>query len=107
MKISSKIMYAPLTLVFAFTLALPAHALDGKAWGGQCISVGSGGAVSSAACGDGASCTGSGRGGSDCTFTIRDNTSKEIRSQKPLSPNAKGSDPVILKNSVTKQQLKN
>lgn len=98
--ISSKFIYGSLILAFASMLALPAHALGGNAWGGKCIHVRPGGSTTAVACGDGASCTGSGMGGSECTIGMKAITSKA------LTPNAKSADPSILKGSAPKQPVK-
>ncbi len=97
--ISNKIMYASFAFAIALILAIPAHAKDGKAWGGKCIHVGSGGATTAVSCGDGASCSGGGWGGGDCTIGMRDTS-------RTLTPKAKSADPVILKGSVPKQPVK-
>lgn len=94
-----KIMYASFAFAIALILALPAHAKDGKAWGGKCIHVGSGGATTAVSCGDGASCSGGGWGGGDCTIGMRDTS-------KTLTPKAKSADPAILKGSAPKQPVK-
>lgn len=94
MKMPSKSIYASLTLVFTFALAVPANARDGQAWGGQCITNTAKGIIA-VACGDGASCSGNGRGGSDCTFSIKAEPAhktegRETVTQRTVIPKANG-----------------
>lgn len=68
MKLSSRFRTTTLILVSSVMLSFPALAVDGKAWGGQCV-VNNGSSYNSASCGsEGVSCSGNGRGGVDCTW---------------------------------------
>lgn len=100
--ISSKFIYVSLTLAFASMIALPSHARDGKAWGGKCIDASSSG-TTVVTCGDGATCSGGGWGGSDCTIGIMADTSKP---KTPKTPKIKSADPVVLKGLAPKQPVK-
>lgn len=67
--VNSKAMSATIAIVLSVAFSTSASARDGKAWGGQCIVSGVGGAVSSESCNsEGVSCIGNGRGGTDCTW---------------------------------------
>jgi len=98
MKMPSKSIYASLTLVFAFALAIPAHARDGQAWGGQCVVTDdSGSRVNSASCdSSGVSCSGDGTGGVSCSWSIA--------APSPEISNGEVSKPAVMtKDDVTKR----
>jgi len=53
------------------TSAMPVWAADGQAWGGRCVVSGGSGSLNDAACTDeGVSCSGSGTGGTACTWSV-------------------------------------
>jgi hypothetical protein len=80
-----RIFFKALATVAIVATALPAHAKDGKAYGGQCLIMNDAGTKqNSRSCNlSGVSCEGDGHGGDSCTWTSNFQEDNAVIEMKP------------------------
>jgi len=99
-----KYLFNALVAISVVATVVPAHARDGKAWGGQCV-VSKGGAVASASCNsEGVHCEGNGRGGVDCSWN---GIEGEYQEELSVKDSVKKMKPMIVKKPAVQKSTKN